>query len=159
MKKKFWGYITLLVFAIGLIVMPWIMDLLVTLNIENNASKYEFVEAEILEAKVRLRSDHMDATIGYMYNGEYCFSEVLYYNMEDDGRDSIQIAINKETGKIYRPGIHFSYRDIAMIFVAICLICLIFVYVADYRKYREQAAIKYAKKLYQRQQLEDDRKQ
>lgn len=157
MKRKLIGMTFGLVVLIMLLSLPWIIMIYYNIKLSSNRGDYEIIEADIVELHTKYRGDHEIAKINYINNGKVSSTEVTYYNREDEGKDTIQIAVNKKTGEVFRTGIHFSYGDISLIFVIVCLVVLIFISMSKYRKYSKQAAIKYAKKLYQRQQLEDDR--
>lgn len=113
---------------------------------------YEMIEADIIEVFFKdPRGDTLYATIEYVYNGMSYYDEVHYYDKEDSGKSTIQIAVNKKTGEVYRPGMHLSYAYISRIVVALCCILLIFAKVYEDKKEHDQAVVQYAKKLYERQ--------
>lgn len=122
-----------MVVVIVFLLLPWVMMMQTDIKINKSMDNYEIVEAEILDIN-RGRGDIATATISYVYNGEFCQTNVCYYDREDQGKNLIQIAIDKETGKVNRTGIHFSYGDISKILVIICLVLLIFAKIYDDKK-------------------------
>ncbi|MDE6759668.1 MAG: hypothetical protein K2J90_03195 [Lachnospiraceae bacterium] len=157
MKRKLLGMTFGLGVLIIILLLPWIFMIQYNIKISSNEDDYEIIEADIVEINTRYRGDHEIAKINYIHNDKINSTEVTYYNREDNGKDTIQIAVNKKTGEVFRTGILFSYGDISLIFVVVCLVVLMFISMSSYRKYREQEAIRYAKKLYQRQLKEDSR--
>ena len=135
MKKRTLGVVIGLIFMIVFTIYPWILMVQDNMKINNNPGDYEIIEADIIEVFFRdPSSDTLYATIEYDYNGTICYNEVDYYDKEDDGRGTIQIAVNKKTGEVYRPGMHLSYAYISRIVVAFCFILLIFAKVHEDKK-------------------------
>lgn len=125
LKKKHLGIVIGLIGLIILLLLPWIFMIESTIKINMNKDDYEIVEADIIEVRV-VKSDDVRAAVGYNYNGMSCYTDVTYYDKEDSGKKTIQIAINKKTGTVSRMGFSFSYGSISKIFVIICLALLIF---------------------------------
>lgn len=123
MKEK--GLLIMLGVVIFMILTWWLMQIGTYIKISKNIDDYEIVEATIVEIKV-IRANDVRAVVNYNYDGQICYEEVSYYDKYDGGKNSIQIAVDKNTGEIYRTGIPYSYLDISGIFVAICSILLIF---------------------------------
>ncbi len=123
--KKHFGLVIGLLGLIFLLLLPWIFMIESNIKINMNKDDYKIMEADIIEVRV-VKSDDVRATISYNYNGMPCYADVTYYDKEDSGKETIQIAINKKTGKVSRMGYSFSYGSISRIFVIICFVLLIF---------------------------------
>lgn len=135
MKKRTLGAVIGLIFMIVFTIYPWIWMIEDNMKINENPDDYEIIEADIIDVLKRTpRGNVLYATIEYDYNGTTCYNEVDYYDKEDDGKGTIQIAVNKKTGEVYRPGMHLSYEYISRIVVALCFILLIFAKVKEDKK-------------------------
>ena len=135
MKKRTVGAVIGLIFMIVFTIYPWIWMIEYNMKINENPDDYEIIEADIIDVLKRTpRGNVLYATIEYDYNGTTCYNEVDYYDKEDDGKGTIQIAVNKKTGEVYRPGMHLSYAYISRIVVALCFILLIFAKVKEDKK-------------------------
>lgn len=99
--KKHFGLVIGLLGLIFLLLLPWIFMIESNIKINMNKDDYEIMEADIIEVRV-VKSDDVRATISYNYNGMPCYTDVRYYDKEDSGKETIQIAINKKTGKVSR---------------------------------------------------------
>lgn len=135
MKKRTLGAVIGLIFMIVFTIYPWIWMIEDNMKINENPDDYEIIEADIIDVFRRTpRGNVLYATVEYVGDGAFCYAEVRYYDKEDSGKGTIQIAVNKKTGEVYRPGMHLSYAHISRIVVALCFILLIFAKVKEDKK-------------------------
>lgn len=128
-----------------LLLTPWIFVLINYLQIRQiyaDIQNYDIINATI--SGIKLGGNQADrAIINYLYNGTEITTEV-FCGINDYSSNSMEIAIDKRNGDVFRMNVVISYNYMAGTFAMCCLLLI------EHLRYREER-----KKLWMRRMEEE----